>query len=672
MADETTNIEQQDSQELTPQQQGIQFEDILPWGTPGGDTGLSSRLKLKRNFEKIKAWIDSLDLSALMGDKFLSKKEDDVAEGLITFLKGLKVGNGTYGIDADGAAQLLSLVFNQILKSDGAIDGFEGGHGIWMDAVQGLIQTDGLEVRGFMRVMELVINRLQLMESDYSFTEGGDVEHIDYTGDGRLRLWMHKEHDRDFTPFYEGDIIYAKVNSLLPRGAAVPDGHTSTKHGAYYTVWMMVDEVDYTDNTLTVSLYASQEPDGDPIVPGGRNFTPYGTPIVGSDHPVTALTMEQAITAEAADSPVVLSVTGATLGEGGFDTNITVTRHGNVAGSADAAIRQRQQERQQSWVLSTTDQRLSYFWRVDQPIIRDDNYALCLGILPDLANLPRTRDRSMPSLYVNTIFYENMHHILYPSRIVKEDRGEWTDVPQVEYTGPSGTYAPDGTLTEEQQLLVGDGGTFTKGQTIIEPYHFQSLTRNVWLTSRLSPAWKSLTDLELLDKILEEWHLDLETSRVWHNGKLWECRSWGTAEEPGLGCQDWQLISGGNFSLGFFSDDDPPVPVTGFSVRPGYVDETVKPYLLFGQEDISHLVTQWAWVRESNYDALDETWKNTARTDPDDPSSPLKSTERTIRVTDADLPEGWNTGGGKVAFKCTARFPYGGEDAEIINNITIV
>lgn len=93
MADQTTNTEQQDTQqELTPQQQGIQFEDILPWGTTGGDTGLSSRLKLKRNFEKIKAWIDSLDLSALMGDKFLSKKEDDTAAGFIRFIKGLQVG----------------------------------------------------------------------------------------------------------------------------------------------------------------------------------------------------------------------------------------------------------------------------------------------------------------------------------------------------------------------------------------------------------------------------------------------------------------------------------------------------------------------------------------------------------------------------------------------------
>ena len=38
----------------------FQFEDILPWGTTGGDTGLSSRMKLKRNFDKIKLYLEAL------------------------------------------------------------------------------------------------------------------------------------------------------------------------------------------------------------------------------------------------------------------------------------------------------------------------------------------------------------------------------------------------------------------------------------------------------------------------------------------------------------------------------------------------------------------------------------------------------------------------------------
>ena len=85
------------------------------------------------------------------------------------------------------------------------------------------------------------------------------------------------------------------------------------------------------------------------------------------------------------------------------------------------------------WELSTTEHRITHYWHVDQPILRADNYALCLGILPTILDnaglLPSTRDRSMPSLYVNTIFYENAHHIYYPSRVVKEDRGEWTATP---------------------------------------------------------------------------------------------------------------------------------------------------------------------------------------------------------------------------------------------------
>lgn len=500
--------------------------------------------------------------------KFLSKVEADQAQGLITFLSGL--------------------LFAGDVKSQGARRGFTDGKGIWMDPLIGLIQTEGLEVTGFMRIMELVINRLQLMESDYSFTEGGEIEHVDYTDDGRLVLTMHKRHDNDYTPFYLGDILYAKVNDLLPRDATIPTGHIVTKNGSYFTVWMVVDAVDYTDNTLTVSLYHSLENSGDPIVPGGLNFTPYGTPITGTDHPSVALTTEMAIV-----------VDGHTLGETGYDCSINVTRHGNVAGSADETIRNMQLERQQAWVLSTTDKRLSFFWRVDQPIIRDDNYALCLGILPDLANLPSTRDRSMPSLYINTIFYENMHHIHYPSRIVKEDRGEWTANPQVEYTGPSGTYTPDETLSAAEQQQVGQGGTFTQGDMISEPYHFKTVTRNLWLTSRLSPAWVHLTDKQLLDKILVEWHLDIEVSRVWRFSALWECRTDATAEEPWLGSAAWLCLNSGAVVL--------KIGMTKRFIRQsdiagGRVATTLSFVLSIGGSDVSSRIAASAavWTRQSS------------------------------------------------------------------------
>ena len=75
----------------------IQFEHINPYiEGQGGDTGQSSRLKLRRNFEKIKAWMDSV--ASQLSDKFLKKDGDDTASGVITFLRGALFGeNGAWG-----------------------------------------------------------------------------------------------------------------------------------------------------------------------------------------------------------------------------------------------------------------------------------------------------------------------------------------------------------------------------------------------------------------------------------------------------------------------------------------------------------------------------------------------------------------------------------------------
>lgn len=411
--------------------------------------------------------------------RYLSKVHDDTAAGKITFGQGL--------------------LFKQLLKSYGAVDGFQDGRGIIMDALRGLIQTDSLDVRGFMRVMELVINRLQLMESDYSFTEGDTTERVDFSDNGlRMVLTMHKEHDNDHTPFYPGDILYAKVNDLLD-------------HGTYYTCWLRVVSVDLNANTVKVVPYPALKQNGDIYVPGAKNHTFLGTEIDGAGFD-TELLHDYA------------------LYPNGYEKILNLTRHGNVAdGLADgddpssysASVLESQKLRQQAWVLSTTDKRLSFYWNVDEPIIRDENYALCLGILPDLANLPSTRNPDMPSLYVNTIFYDNQHAANYPAKVIKEDRGQWTANPTAEYNGTA----------------------------ISEPYHYKTFTNVTWRTYRDSSAWASLTDEQLRQKMMLEWKVDLEISRVWRYGALWECLVDGTARQPWFNSTDWQLISGGDFDM---------------------------------------------------------------------------------------------------------------------------
>ena len=178
MADENTEIQEQQTQETTPQQQGIQFEDILPWGTTGGDTGLSSRLKLKRNFEKIKAWMDSFSQYLNLDDKYLSKQKDDEANGLITFLKGIKIGvQKLFGWDSNGDITANNISANDLSASsirtddirsenysgDGMADSGYRITSSWGNTTDSGAVFDYLTVR-----KKMIINSLEIKEEEFS------------------------------------------------------------------------------------------------------------------------------------------------------------------------------------------------------------------------------------------------------------------------------------------------------------------------------------------------------------------------------------------------------------------------------------------------------------------------------------------------------------------------
>ena len=141
-----------------------------------------------------------------------------------------------------------------------------------------------------------------------------------------------------------------------------------------------------------------------------------------------------------------------------------------------------------------------------------------------------------------------------PTRPVREifvDRGEWTAAPTATYTGSSGKATPDGTLDAAVAAALGWEGAgelgFENGQQIAEPYHYRHLTRDRWLTHRLADYEAGYTDAELYEKLTtpsygweeENW---VETSRVWYNGRMWECLKEGTAEEPGENSKDWRRL----------------------------------------------------------------------------------------------------------------------------------
>lgn len=120
----------------------------------------------------------------------------------------------------------------------------------------GRIQTDRLEVRGSMTVMDLIINEIHAMAGEFNFSDCGKIDNVEYVSEGTYKLWMQKETETDFTNLDDNDVLMSIVNNLRTGGTD------------YYTSWFRCLTKNVNDNTLTVVLYPDSE------VPGGKNYPP--------------------------------------------------------------------------------------------------------------------------------------------------------------------------------------------------------------------------------------------------------------------------------------------------------------------------------------------------------------------------------------------------------------
>ena len=127
------------------------------------------------------------------------------------------------------------------------------GAGIYPD---GRGQFSRLEVRDALVVMRLIINEIQAMAGDFSFSDAGCIEKVEDLGNDTYKLWMEKRTEYDVTNFTENDIMYSIINNLLTGGTD------------YYTSWFRCLTKNVNDNTLTIVLYPDSE------VPGGKNYPP--------------------------------------------------------------------------------------------------------------------------------------------------------------------------------------------------------------------------------------------------------------------------------------------------------------------------------------------------------------------------------------------------------------
>lgn len=114
------------------------------------------------------------------------------------------------------------------------------------------------------------------------------------------------------------------------------------------------------------------------------------------------------------------------------------------------------------------------------------------------------------------------------------------------------------------------------------------------------------------------------------------------------------------YTLGFYTDEDPPMPIMMIAVRPERIDKVIVPYLLLYQQDMSDSVTDWIWQRTSSNTASDTIWNNSS-----------KARQRVMHLTWEDFPQGWQYNN-DVSFKCTVHFLMDGENQTLTNVILII
>lgn len=501
----------------------------------------------------------------------LSKVVDDVCQGRITFQQGL---------DALG-----SVIFHDKIQSPQFEEGLYTGRGWRIDNL-GNAEFESARVRSFLEIVELIVNRLQAQEGDTLFTDNDQIEKVDVIEDETDHsisyiLTLKEKYQGYLTGQMYGNVVKGIINTLAAKQAGVSDYESTSVEvdgeNKYYTSWMRVIGTHNTNvnlgvNQIQVVLY------GDNFVPAGRNFAPCEL--------------------------------------------MTIARWGCVDYSDPEdpdyeTIKASIIRRQRMFMISTTDGRVVKYTGVDSPILKNGNYGVTIGELPEFVkNYPDVRaildqvGEHTDWLYAQGIVVGNY---------IKVDReglpvpvtvfcGEWVDGSQVANPSP--------------------------GQGIYFYNEYNEDTQQY------------------------------EIHEVRHNGGRWQCLqhqpvvsgSVATYYEPKWNSPYWRLVDGNdNLTIEFVSSK-------GYSFRRGNVDTVITPHLFYGNVDITNDVAAeyWNWTRESESGktVADESW--------DAQHTGLVTGIKTLHLTNNDMPQTWSSAN-KAIFTCTVSVN-DGKTTRIVDN----
>ena len=257
----------------------------------------------------------------------------------------------------------------------------EGQSGAQIDAA-GNAEVESITVRSWLKVQELIYNRLNAIEGDTSFADVGTIEQLTNNIDGTQTALMRRRWDGDITTFQPGDVVYGYVNEL--DRADVKESHKA---------WAWIKSVDRAANQLTLATYTGSE-------------TPSGT-----NHPMT--------------EGMIISRWG---------NNIEPSLQAYTNSEYSAVIGKRGDnyinKRQRSFFISCDSGNLVELMGVNKPKLESANYGTILGNIPEGLLDEKTEElinKDQPYLYARGILVQDLIRIGYDGLTVRTQnyRGEW-------------------------------------------------------------------------------------------------------------------------------------------------------------------------------------------------------------------------------------------------------
>jgi hypothetical protein len=180
--------------------------------------------------------------------RFLRKNVPDTAQEVITFLKGITVGDKGKGLDSSGNATLLNVIADALRSADfraGLLDG--AGFGIYKDDYgKSIAEVDKLNVRQKSTFSELEYRRLAFTTGNVGYTSaGGMIAFVKKTGNVYRCYFLADDGEKRISNDWRiGDQAMCKTANLLSR---------TTKQASNRYYWRLV--VNMGDETVSGKLY---------------------------------------------------------------------------------------------------------------------------------------------------------------------------------------------------------------------------------------------------------------------------------------------------------------------------------------------------------------------------------------------------------------------------------